>query len=54
MTKIDRVFCTTSWEGPFLIAHQSNAWVSTISDHCPLILQGDTTVGEFKGFRFEA
>jgi hypothetical protein len=53
MTKIDRYFCTNSWEEVFPTAHL-HAWASTVSDHCPLILQGDTTTRKFKGFRFES
>jgi hypothetical protein len=34
MTKIDRVFYSTSWEEPFPSAHL-HAWASTILDHCP-------------------
>jgi hypothetical protein len=49
MTKIDRTFCSTSWEELF-----PTAWASTISDHCPLMLQGDTSAHRFKGFKFEA
>jgi hypothetical protein len=30
------------------------AWASTVSDHCPLILQGETERIKFKGFWFEA
>jgi hypothetical protein len=39
MTKNDRLFSTTAWEEFFHTAHLY-AWVSTISDHCQLILQG--------------
>jgi exonuclease III len=53
MTRIGRVLCSTSWEELFPTAHL-HAWASTISDHCPLILQGDTLARRFKGFRFEA
>jgi hypothetical protein len=53
MTRIDRVLCPTSWEELFPTVHL-HAWASTILDHCPLILQGDTLARIFKGFRFEA
>jgi hypothetical protein len=53
MTHIDRLFCTTEWEELFPAAHLQ-AWASTISNHCPLILQGETTNARFKGFRFES
>jgi exonuclease III len=53
MTRIDRMFCSTAWEEMFPTAHLQ-AWASTISDHCPLILQGETERFKFKGFRFEA
>jgi exonuclease III len=38
MARIDRIFSTTSWEELFPVAHL-HAWASTISDHCPHILQ---------------
>jgi hypothetical protein len=54
MTKIDRVFYSTSWEELFPSAHL-HAWASTILDHCPLILQGDIEAKKkFRGFRFES
>jgi endonuclease/exonuclease/phosphatase family metal-dependent hydrolase len=37
MTRIDRCFCSTSWEKLFTTAHLQ-AWASTVSDHYPLIL----------------
>jgi exonuclease III len=37
MTRIDRCFCSTSWEELFPTTHL-HAWASTILDHCPLIL----------------
>jgi hypothetical protein len=52
MTRIDRAFCTTEWEELFPTANL-HTWTSTISDHCPLILQGATAQAKFKGFRFE-
>jgi hypothetical protein len=53
MSRIDCLFCSTSWEESFPTAHLY-AWASTQSDHCPLILQGETSQGRFKGFRFES
>jgi hypothetical protein len=53
MTRIDHVFCSTSWEELFPRSHL-HAWPSTRSNHCPLIVQGDTSVSKFKGFRFES
>jgi hypothetical protein len=53
MTRIDRVLCSNSWEELFPRSHL-HAWASTLSDHCPLILQGDTAMSKFKGFRFES
>jgi hypothetical protein len=52
MTRIDKLFRTTSWEENFPTAHLY-PWASTISDHCPLILQGKPEKHKFKGFRFE-
>jgi exonuclease III len=52
MSRIDRMFCSTTWEEFFPAAHL-HAWVSTLSDHCPLILQGDTRQARFKGFKFK-
>jgi hypothetical protein len=53
MTRINCVFCSTSWEEQFPRSHL-HARASTLPDHCPLILQGDTAVRKFKGFRFES
>jgi hypothetical protein len=53
ITKIDRFFYSTSWEVLFPMTHLY-AWASTCSDHCPLILQGDTSPRKYKGFRFES
>jgi hypothetical protein len=47
------IFLLDSWEEMFPTAHLQ-AWVSTVSYHCPLILQGETESIKFKGFRFEA
>jgi hypothetical protein len=47
MTIIDRMFCTTSWEDIFPTAHLQ-AWASTVSHHCPLILQGEAGKAKFK------
>jgi hypothetical protein len=53
MIRIDRVFCSTSWEERFPRSHL-HAWTSMMTDHCPLILDRDTSVCKFKGFRFES
>jgi hypothetical protein len=53
MPRIDRMFLSTAWEELFPTAHLQ-AWASTISDHCLLILQGEIEKLKFKGFRFEA
>jgi hypothetical protein len=52
MTRIDRLFNSTAWEEIFPTAHL-HAWMSTVSDHCLLILQGETDKPKFKGFKFE-
>lgn len=53
MTRIDRIFCSTAWEETCPTSHLQ-ALPSTLSDHCPLILQGDTQVPKCRTFRFEA
>lgn len=53
MTRIDRVFCSLQWEEEFPTAHLQ-ALASTLSDHCPLILQGNTQIAKYKSFQFEA
>lgn len=53
MTRIDRVFCSEDWEERFPTSHLQ-AVPSTLSDHCPMILQGDTNLPRHKSFRFEA
>lgn len=53
MTRIDRLFCTDRWEEKFPTCHLQ-AIVSTLSDHCPLMLQGETEITCYKGFRFES
>jgi hypothetical protein len=50
---IDWMFYSTAWEEMFPTIHLQ-AWASTIFDHCPLILQGETERLKFRGFRFEA
>lgn len=52
MTRIDRMFCTIQWEEAFPTAHLQ-ALASTLSDHCPLFLQGNTQAPKYNGFRFE-
>lgn len=44
MSRIDRIFCTVPWEEEFPTSHLQ-ALASTISDHCPIILQGCTQQG---------
>lgn len=52
MTKIDRCFSNVQWEEKFPTCHLQ-ALASTLSDHCPLFLQGNTNPNKFRGFRFE-
>lgn len=52
MTRIDRCFSTTTWEEKFPTCNLQ-ALVSTLSDHCPLYLQGVTQADRAKGFKFE-
>jgi hypothetical protein len=53
MPRINRVFSSSAWEEIFPTAHLY-AGASTISNHCPLIIQGETEKPKFKGFRFES
>jgi hypothetical protein len=52
-TRIDRAFCSVEWDlmlpRVFLQALPSN-----VSDHCPLVIAGSSTVRRFAGFRFES
>jgi hypothetical protein len=52
-TRIDRAFCSVEWDlmlpRVFLQALSSN-----VSDHCPLVIAGSSTVRRFAGFRFES
>lgn len=52
LTRIDRMFSTLQWDDKFPTCHLQ-ALVSTLSDHCPLMMQGVTEVTAYKGFRFE-
>lgn len=52
MSKIDRIFCSVLWEEDFPTSHLQ-ALASTLSDHCPIMLQGCTQTKKYKGFRFE-
>lgn len=52
MTRIDRCFSSIQWEESFPTCHLQ-ALVSTLSDHCPLMLQGATQTNVYSGFRFE-
>jgi hypothetical protein len=50
---MNRVFSSSAWEEIFLTAHLY-VGASTISDHCPLIIQRETEKPKFKGFKFES
>lgn len=52
MTRIDMAFCSVEWEEEFPTSHLQ-ALASTLSDHCPLLLQRQTQTTKFRGFRFE-
>lgn len=51
-TKIDHVFCSTEWGLLFPQCHL-RALSSSVSDHCAMVLTGQTSQRQFKGFRFE-
>lgn len=51
-TRIDRMFCTTSWDLLFPSAFLQ-ALPTLASDHAPLLLHGEMERQHFKGFRFE-
>jgi hypothetical protein len=53
MTKIDHFLATTEWLEIFPRI-DLQALASLGSDHCPLFLQGDTSLEFYRGFRFEA
>jgi hypothetical protein len=53
MTRIDRVFSALAREEIFRTAHLYTG-ASTISNHCPLIIQGETEKPKFKVFKFES
>ena len=51
-TRIDRTFCTTEWD--LMIQSCSlQALSSLVSDHCPLLLVGNTDAKKYSGFRFQ-
>ena len=51
-TRIDRAFCTTEWD-LMLQDCSLQAMSSLVSDHCPLLLVGNTIAKKYCGFRFE-
>lgn len=53
MTKIDHFFATAEWVELFLRI-DIQALASMGSDHCPILLQGDTFFDFYQGFRFKA
>jgi hypothetical protein len=53
MTRIDRFLMTTEWHDTFPQADLQAIGTMT-SDHCPLVLQGCSDFGFYRGFRFEA
>lgn len=52
-TRIDRAFCSVAWD-LMIPAISLQALSSRVSDHCPLLIAGNTTVHKFRGFRFES
>lgn len=52
-TRIDRAFCTAEWD-LMLPDCTLQAVSSLVSDHCPLLLVGNTSIKRFRGFRFES
>jgi hypothetical protein len=53
MSRIDRFLATTEWHGKFPQANLQAIGIMT-SDHCPLVMQGCSDFGFYRGFRFEA
>lgn len=52
LTRIDRFFCTTEWELLFPSCYL-HSLPSLMSDHTPLLLQGELTTTHSPSFRFE-
>jgi hypothetical protein len=52
LTRIDRFFCTTEWELLFPSCYL-HSLPSLMSDHSPLLLQGELTTTHSPSFRFE-
>jgi exonuclease III len=53
MTRIDRFFATTEWHDLYPSADLHSMCTMT-SDHCPLLMQGHSSVNFYRGFRFES
>ena len=53
MSRIDHLLATTEWIDLFP-RNDLQALASMASDHSPLLLQGDTQMEFYRGFRFEA
>ena len=53
MTRIDRFFATTEWHDLYPSADLHSMCTMT-SDHCPLLMQGHSSVTFYRGFRFES
>lgn len=53
LTRIDRAFCSNEWELMFPQC-MLLAMSSSVSDHSPLILVGNSEKKVYKGFRFES
>jgi len=51
-TRIDRAFCTTEWD-LMMQSCSLQALSSLVSDHCPLLLVGNTDAKKYSGFRFQ-
>lgn len=52
-TRIDRAFCTVEWD--LMLPNCSlQAASSSVSDHCPLLLVGNSDVKKYRGLRFES
>jgi hypothetical protein len=53
MTRIDRFFATTEWHDLYPSADLHSMCTMT-SDHCPLLMQGHSSVTFYRGFRFKS
>jgi endonuclease/exonuclease/phosphatase family metal-dependent hydrolase len=51
-TRIDRAFCTSEWD-LMLPNCALQAVSSLVSDHCPLLIIGNSAVRRYRGLRFE-